>query len=466
MKTLFLHGVLALGLAMNVLAAEPVMDPYPDRIEKGPLRIELQKIAEGIGGPVWLEGPRDGSGRLFVVDQAGKLLMIKDGKLLEKPVLDVTDRLVELRKGFDERGFLGFALHPDFAVKGAKGYGRVYTYISEPYAEGKADFPLKDMPIPPDNQTVIAEYRMDPNADVIDPSTRRELIRADEPQWNHDGGAIIFGPDKFMYLGVGDGGAGNDVGPGHTPGIGNGQDINKFLAKIHRIDPLGERGVKSANGQYSCPEDNPFVGREGLDEIYAYGLRNAWRISFTPDGRLIAGDVGQDMIEEVNIIVRGGNYGWHLKEGPFFFKPGTAPRENIFTDPIEGIEVPDDLIDPIIAYDQDEGTSVLGGYVYQGKALPQLRGLYVFGDWAYAQRKKQPNGKTKVERFGGRLFYMDLDEKPLVIREFRLGKDDRALPVLINSFSEGPDGELYILTNTQPHPFTNQGEVWKIVPVE
>jgi len=445
-------------------AAEPVTDPFPDPIAKGPHHIELEKIAGGIGSAVWLTHPGDGSGRLFVVDQAGKLWLIENGKRRSEPVLDVSGRLAELRKGFDERGFLGAAFHPDFAKQGAPGHGKIYTYTSEKFAgSDKADFPLPDMPVDPDNQTVIAEWSMNPKTGVVDVDSRRELMRIDEPQWNHAGGAIVFGPDGMLYLGVGDGGAANDAGPGHTMPQGNAQDLTKVLGKVLRIDPLAKTGKKSANGQYSIPADNPFVGKKGHDEIFAYGLRNPWRMSFTPDGRLIAGDIGQDMIEELDVIKSGGNYGWRYKEGSYYFKLGAPSGENIFAEPaVENI--PGDLIDPIAEYDQDEGTSIIAGYVYRGDALPKLKGQYIFGDWAYAEQVKQANGKTKTVRHGGRLFHMDPAGGK--IRELRLGADDRKLDVLLNAVCEGPDGELYILTNTAPHPFTNKSAVWKIVPVE
>jgi glucose/arabinose dehydrogenase len=204
----------------------------------------------------------------------------------------------------------------------------------------------------------------------VDPASRKELLRIDKPQFNHNGGMIAFGPDGFLYIGVGDGGAGNDLGPGHNPEIGNGQDKNVVLGKILRIDV---NGTNAKNGAYGIPQDNPFAAGGGVPEIYALGLRNPWRFSF--DGAtLLAADVGQNKVEMVHRVERGGNYGWRLKEGAFkFSKTGMVEKA-------DGT-LPAGLTDPVLQYDHDEGTSITGGYVYRGKALPELAGQYVFADY-------------------------------------------------------------------------------------
>ena len=305
----------------------PVVGPIP----AGPTAVDVQAVASGLVAPVYLTVAGDGSNRLFVVDQVGLVRLIKNGQLVDQPFLDVHGRLVSLNNAYDERGLLGLAFHPGFADSGSPGFGRLYTYQSEPVA-GPADFTV---PLPSgvqfNHQDVVTEWQVDANnPDAVNPGSAREVLRSDHPQANHNGGQLVFGPDSLLYIGIGDGGAGNDVGSGHSP-QGNGQDITTVLGKILRIDPLPPTltadgvGPASANGQYRIPSDNPFAARNGVAEIYAYGLRNPYRFSFDPaTGDLVAGDVGQNTIEEIDIVTKGGNYGWNRKEGTFLFDPATG----------------------------------------------------------------------------------------------------------------------------------------------
>ncbi len=291
----------------SVLIAEPI----PESIPKGDQVIEFQTVVDGLAAPLGMAVPDDGSGRLLVYDQAGQIWVVSNAGKLDAPMLDVHTRLVT-QGVYDERGLLGVAVHPDFADNPL-----VYTYTSEPTA-GPADFPTV-MPEGATNnhQSVIAEWHIDAaNSNQIDVASRREILRIDEPQSNHNAGAMHFGPDGLLYITLGDGGQANDVADGHVPG-GNAQDINRILGKVIRLDIDGRN---SANAQYGIPADNPFVGGDGLDEIYAYGLRNPF--SFTFDrltGALYLADAGQNNIEEVDVIVKGGNYGWNVKEGSFWF---------------------------------------------------------------------------------------------------------------------------------------------------
>ncbi len=296
---------------------------------------------------------------------------------------------------FDERGLLGVAFHPNYAVN-----GKLYTYTSEPNA-GPPTFPTTMPPgTPPDHQNVVAEWRaVAPGGPVfgVDPTSRRELLREDHPQFNHDGGDLAFGPDGMLYISDGDGGEADDQGAGHVPG-GNAQQLTSPLGKVLRIDV---NGSNSANGQYGIPADNPFVGVAGaLREIYAFGFRNPFRFSFDRGtGALYLGDVGQNDIEEVDIVVKGGNYGWATKEGTlFFFNNGAGAGFASTTD--NGL-VPQGAIDPIAQYDtHHEGHSVIGGFVYRGSKFPQLAGRYVFGD--FARLFRFPAGPND----SGRLFYL------------------------------------------------------------
>jgi glucose/arabinose dehydrogenase len=194
---------------------------------------------------------------------------------------------------------------------------------------------------------VVAEWTVDPaDPNVVDLLSRRELLRIDEPQSNHNGGDMHFGPDGMMYIALGDGGAADDQGAGHSS-EGNAQDLNNVLGKILRIDV---DGTNSANGKYGVPADNPFVGKPGVDEIFAYGFRNPYRFSFDRvTGKLYVGDVGQNDVEEIDIVSSGGNYGWRLKKGSFFFDPNADAAG--FTTTLPVAPVPRDVIEPIAEYD-------------------------------------------------------------------------------------------------------------------
>ncbi len=432
--------------------------PIAATIEKGSISIELETVASGLTAPVDLKPSPDGTGRLFVVDQAGKVLVIDNGQLLETPFLDVTDRLVSPlgiigshdEEDFDERGLLGLAFHPDFAEALSPGYQKVYTSTSEP-TDAFADFTTDPPPATVDHQAVIAEWTVDAgNMDAIDPASRREIMRIDEPQFNHNGGMVAFGPDGYLYISIGDGGAGNDVGDGHGA-TGNGQNINTIHGSIVRIDPLSPSATPDssdpagANGEYRVPVDNPFVGTDGVDEIFAWGFRNPFRFSFdTVTGRLIVGDVGQGNVEEVDIVTRGGNYGWNLKEGTFLFDPTSG---GVGGD-VSGLG--GDLIDPVAEYDHDDGISVIGGYVYRGSAIPELFGKYVFGDFS---RGFSPGD--------GRLFYGDLETG--LIRELAIGVDDRKLDLYVKGLGQDLDGEVYVLASSALGPYGGNGVILKIV---
>ncbi|MEA3209761.1 MAG: hypothetical protein QOE70_2818 [Chthoniobacter sp.] len=422
------------------------------KIARGAVRVGLQCIATGLGAPIDLVPPNDGSGRLFVVDQTGQVRIIKNGKLLAIPLMDVASRLVGINPSSDERGLLGLALHPDFNNAGSAGHRKLYTYTSEPVT-GAADFTVP-MTGTPNHQSVVAEWQVSAgNPDAVDLATRREVLRIDEPQSNHNGGKLAFRPsDGCLYISLGDGGAANDVGDGHGAS-GNGQNTGNVLGKILRIDPLDPAltptspDAVAANGKYRVPAANPFVGVSGVDEIFAFGLRNPFRFSFdTAPGvdRLVAGDVGQGRVEEVDLVEKGKNYGWHLKEGAFLFDPNTGDiSPDINPDPT--------LINPVIQYSHDDGTAVIGGYVYRGTAIPELAGKYLFGDLSKGFAAP-----------AGRLFYGDLDTG--TIKELNIGFGDDSLGRYLKGFGEDGSGELYVLASGNIGPGGATGQVLKMVP--
>jgi len=436
-------GASAVSAVVNVTVnggGTKITDPIPARIAKGNITIELQTVLDGLVSPLGLAAPDDGSGRLFVYDQIGLIHIVSNGVKLDTTLLDVRSRLVTLNANYDERGLLGVATHPNFAL-----HPFVYTYTSEPNGP-MADFMI--MPEPPktnNHQSVIAEWRIDPaNTNRLDPASRREILRIDKPQSNHNAGTMRFGPDGFLYFTVGDGGAADDQGDGHSPG-GNGQDRSKILGKVSRIDVDGRN---SANGQYGVPVDNPFVGQAGMvAEIYAWGLRNPYTFSFDRlNGDLFLADVGQNDIEEVDKIIKGGNYGWNIKEGTFYFDPNGTNNGFVTTQPVR--EVPPDLIDPIAQFDHDEGQAVISGYVSRGVGLPALAGKYLFGSWG------------RFDGPSGRLFYLEGAE----IKEFWIGANDRALGMWLKGYGEDAAGELYVFATTNLGPSGTSGKMLKIVP--
>ena len=312
-------GALATSAPVSITVTSTVIaNPVPGPVVKSGLGVELQTVADGMASPLSMACPDDGSGRMFVYDQAGLVWVVAPAGALPAPLLDVRSRLV-LAANYDERGLLGFATHPDFA-----NHPLVYTFTSESNAAA-ADFPAQ-MPVGkiPDHQSVISEWRIDAaNTNRVDPASRREVLRLDKPQSNHNGGTMRFGPDGLLYVTLGDGGQANDAGDGHSPG-GNAQNLMCILGKMIRIDVDGRN---SANGQYGLPAGNPFDGVSGLKEIYAFGLRNPFSFGFDRQtGQILLADVGQNKVEEVDIIVKGGNYGWNLKEGTFWFDPASGKR--------------------------------------------------------------------------------------------------------------------------------------------
>lgn len=427
-------------------AQEPLEDPIPQPIRQGQVLVELEPVTDGLTAPNYgtpVPGCLNLQDRLVVTDQPGVLWAVDVISGEKQVLLDVSDRLVALGVGgpgtFDERGLLGVALHPDYARN-----GRLYTYTSEP-VDGPADFSTMPPETAPDHQSVVHEWQVpDPcaAASVVDPDTARELLRIDEPQFNHDAGAMNFGPDGMLYIALGDGGAADDQGVGHTAG-GNGQDPSNILGTIIRIDPDGS---DSANGQYGIPVGNPFAGQSGaLDEIFAYGFRNPFRFSFDRHtGEMLIADAGQNDIEEINVGVAGGNYGWRLKEGSFCFDPNGDDPGFVFN--CRPGDAPAGLIDPIAEYDHDEGVVVIGGFVYRGTQIPPLLGRYVFGD------------HLSPALGSGRLFYLQKNDR---ILEFSLADRD-VLGQFLLGFGQDAFGELYVLGNETGIPFGDTGTVLRL----
>ena len=297
-------------------------------------QVQWQRVVSGLVHPVYVTPPGDGSGRLFIVEQAGIIRIFKNGSLLTMPFLDISSKVLS----GGEQGLLSVAFHPQYSSNGRFFVNYTAIGVGAPY------------------KSVIAEYHVSTtNLDVADTS-ERVLLEVPDLYTNHNGGQNLFGPDGYLYIGLGDeGGAGDPQN--------NGQNLGTLFGKVLRIDVNGAL-------PYAIPSDNPFLGTAGArGEIWAYGLRNPWRFSFDRcGGRLFLADVGQDTWEEVDLIEKGGNYGWRIMEGPACFNPPTGCTTT-------GLQT------PIASYDHTFGCSITGGYVYRGAASPVLSGRYLFGDY-------------------------------------------------------------------------------------
>lgn len=450
---------------------------YLPPITNGNLGLILMPVATGLSAPLYGINPPGDTHRLFVLEQNGLVRVIQDGALLAAPALDIQSRVappLNPANANDERGLLGLAFHPGYNTPASPGYRTLYTYNSEQIPAGTS--PTYPVPTTATNnyKNVINEWKIsagDPN--VIDPASRRELISFGKNAGNHNGGTIAFGPDGYLYLALGDGGDANDVGASHIEPGGNAQNLSTPLGKMLRIDPLNpilnpaSTDTVSTNGQYRIPATNPFQAAGQVPEIFAYGLRNPYRFSFdTLTGDLIESDVGQNNVEEINLIVLGGNFGWPIKEGEFLFNRTNGPSGSagtIGTPPgNRSPGLPAGLIDPIsgpngvLEYDHNDGISITGGFVYRGKLMPQLYGKYIFGDLALIPRPT---------RINGRLFYADLQAG--TINAFPLPQfgGSAVLPngLTVHGFAQDADGEVYALvTNTPANG--NGGIVYKLFP--
>jgi hypothetical protein len=366
-----------------------------------PPDLQLVSVASGFTRPVAVVHAGDGSGRLFIVEQEG-VIFIQDGiQVLPTPFLDVSGLVVDLG---NEQGLLGLAFHPDYAVNGFF----YVNYTREPDPD----------PDPGLDRTVIARYTVSAgNANVADPASALTLLEIEQDFSNHNGGHIAFGPDGYLYIGMGDGGSGGDP-------LNRAQSLDSLLGKMLRIDVDGALptsnadicGLGPAAGPpvYGIPADNPFAGADGVcDEIWALGVRNPWRWSFDgATGDLIIGDVGQNAIEEIDFQPAsssgGENYGWSCREGT------NEPNYNAC--------LPGPLVDPILEYPHTLGCSVTGGYRYRGQRVGGLGGTYVYGD--YCSR---------------RIFFATLGAGGWSTAQWQLA------PASISSFGEDESGELYVV---------------------
>lgn len=342
--------------------------------------IQLIPIESGLQRPLYLT--HAGDERLFVVEQVGRIRIIEDGQLLDRPFLDIRDRVGSVS---NEQGLLGLAFHPDYAVDESTGFGHFWVNYTD-YS----------------GNTRISRFSVnldDPN--LADPSSEVVYLTQRQPYPNHNGGVLKFGPDGYLYAGLGDGGSANDP-------LRAGQDLSTFLGKILRLD------VDSDADRYTIPGSNPFIDTAGaLPEIWAYGLRNPWRLSFDRlTGDMYIADVGQNQWEEVNFqpggSTGGENYGWSIQEGSHCFQQESCDTSN--------------LIQPFFEYSHAEGCSITGGYIYRGQDFPALTGNYFVADYC--------QGKI------WRLFPQGDRWQSAIVLDSDL---------VIPSFGEDVQGELYVM---------------------
>ncbi|XP_026087185.1 HHIP-like protein 1 [Carassius auratus] len=395
---------------------------------EGCIQLCLEEVANGLRNPVAMVHANDGTHRFFVAEQLGYVwTYLANGSRIDRPFLNLTRAVLTSPWAGDERGFLCIALHPRFTT-----VKKAYVYYS--------------VSVKKQEKIRISEFLVsDSDMNMLDHSSERTLLEVEEPASNHNGGQLLFGSDGYLYIFIGDGGkAGDPFGK-----FGNSQNKSTLLGKVLRIDVDNN----DYGAPYSVPSDNPFVGEtDARPEIYAYGVRNMWRcsidrgdpVSGQGHGRMLCGDVGQNKYEEVDLIQKGGNYGWRAKEGFSCYDKKLCANSSL-----------NDML-PIFAYPHKIGKSVTGGYIYRGCQMPNLNGLYVFGDF-----------------MSGRL--MSLKENPDTgkwsYKEICMGADKTcSFPKLINSyykyiisFGEDEAGELYFLATGAASATARAGVVYKIV---
>jgi glucose/arabinose dehydrogenase len=378
---------LILSLAASGCASQfdnETPDP-PDGTEP----VALEVVASGLVFPLYLTAP-DGDPRLFIVEKGGTIRIVKEGSLLPTPFLDIS---AQVSTG-GEQGLLGLAFHPQYATN-----GRFIVHYTDPAGD-----------------TRVSGFRASADPDVADAASEASILADDQPFANHNGGQVLFGPDGYLYIMLGDGGSADDPG-------GRGQSLADLLGSILRVEPLDAGG-------YVVPPDNPFVSTAGArPEIWSYGLRNPWRAAFDPaTGDLYIADVGQRQWEEVDVSAsadgagRGRNFGWSVMEGPACFRDSACDQD--------GLEL------PVLSYEHGDGCSITGGYVYRGAAIPALQGYYFYSDFC--------QGWVRSFRF----------ENGTAVDQFQW-------PTLapggnVPSFGRDAAGELYVMST--------EGVVFKIVP--
>jgi glucose/arabinose dehydrogenase len=418
--------------------------------------VDMELFAEDFVSPIQVVSTHN-SERLYVVDQIGKIWVIdRNGFKRPTPFLDLTSKLVSLNPDYDERGLLGLAFHENFKTN-----GRFFVYYQLP--------PRAGGPVPGatwNNLSRVSEFNVMADVFRADPNTEKVILEWDDPQFNHNGGTLAFGHDHYLYISIGDGGGANDIGPGHVNDWypvndgGNSQNIeDNFLGKILCIDI-------DAGSPYSVPVTNPFVNKPGLDEIFAFGFRNPYRMSFDmgESKQLIVADAGQALWEEINVARKGANYGWNVKEGAHCFNAADNKNE------LASCPSVDDrgkrLLDPVLElknYQNPLGgkaTTVIGGYVYRGSNIKKWFGKYIFGTFSQTPTTTDGELFMATPQFSeDATGFWEYEKIELASRSDNLG-------YYLRGFGQDEDGELYLTVSSNAGPQGTTGKVYKLVAAE
>jgi glucose/arabinose dehydrogenase len=375
-------------------------------LEKDRSEVILELLTSELESPVAFATAK-GTEDFYIAEQKGIVKIFSKGEVKSTPLLDLRKKVAGINRFYSEKGLLGIAFHPKFDEN-----RKFYVNYSSDLDKSSVD-----------HKMVLSEFQTSlSNPDKALLQSEKIILEIEQPESNHNGGTIVFGKDGLLYIGSGDGG-----GAGDKHGTeGNGQNLSTLLGKLLRIN------IDSDTEPYKIPLDNPFIKKNALPEIYAYGLRNPWKFSFDQlNGRLFLGDVGQERVEEINIIEKGKNYGWKIMEGELCYDP----PENCSTK---------DLEPPIFSYTHKEGVSIIGGYVYRGSKKSYYFGKYIFADWS------------------GKLFCLSESNKIWNAIEIKIQNKESYKWKFINSLGEDTKGNLYILTQEKPAP-GSKGYLYKLL---
>lgn len=430
--------------------------------DNGRQELDLKQIANGFVSPLSVVEPPDGSHRLFVIDQVGKVWIINaSGQKLSQPFIDLTGEMVTLNGGYDERGLLSLTFHPDF-----KRNRKFYVFYTAPPPPGGPTTDAGNTGLPKvwNNTTRIAEFKVSSsNSNMADMGSEKIILEEPHPQGNHNGGTIAFGRDGYLYISIGDGGNKNDIGPGHVEDWysvnagGNAQDNEaNFMGNVLRID-VNSSG-KGLN--YAIPKDNPFVEKPGRDEIYAFGFRNPYRFSFDMGGagRLVLGDAGQNLYEEVDVVEKGGNYGWNVKEGRHCFNAANE-KEELSSCP-DNDNLGNKLIDPVLEMPNVANPKgghwvvVVGGNVYRGNSIHGLDGKYIFAN--FSTSAATPSGELYVSNPTGGSGLWSFEKLSLKSFGDNIGH-------YIKGFGQDLGGEIYVTATQVLGPTGTSGKIFKLI---
>jgi glucose/arabinose dehydrogenase len=376
-------------------------------LEKDRSEVILELLTSDLESPVAFSSAK-GTDDFYIAEQKGLIKIFSNGEIKKFPLIDLRKKVAGINRFYSEKGLLGIAFHPKYDEN-----RKFYIFYSTDLDKSSVD-----------HKMTLSEFQSSlANPDKALMQSEKVILEIEQPEANHNGGTIVFGNDGTLYIGSGDGG-----GAGDKHGKeGNGQNLNTLLGKLLRINI-----DTSETETYKIPADNPFLKKNALPEIYAYGLRNPWKFSFDRlTGKLLLGDVGQERIEEINIIEKGKNYGWKIMEGNLCYDP---PEECTTKD----LEL------PIYSYTHKEGVSVIGGYVYRGSKKSYYYGKYIFADWS------------------GRIFVLSETNKVWNAQEIKIQNKETFRWKFINSFGEDNKGNLYILTQEKAAP-GSKGYLYKLV---